>query len=178
AVTVRRRRRLSSTILVPIDDLHETVEKLRDGDLSARTKPTTVPELAEIGTALGSLAAELDQAGRDALARERRLALMADRFETVVSVGREIAGSLSVRYVSATVASAAADLLGADTALWVRGNNQDFKATHRSQDVHGTPAPMHLVPTDLVRRAAAEALPATGETSTAYPLVLAGRVTA
>ena len=178
AVTVRRRRRLRSTILVPIDDLHETVERLRDGDLSARMKPTAVPELAEIGSALDSLAAELDQAGEDALARERRLALMANRFETVVSIGREIAGSLSVRYVSSTVTSAAAELLGAPTTLWVRGDNQAFQATHRSSDPHGTPAPAHLVPTPLVTRAAAEALPAEEGGWTAYPLVLAGMVTA
>jgi diguanylate cyclase (GGDEF)-like protein len=177
-VVVRRRRRLSSTILVPIDDLHQTVERLREGDLTARTAPTSVPELAEIGSALGSLAAELDQAGEDALARERRLALMAERFETVVSVGREIAGSLSVRYVSSTVASAAAELLGAPTTLWVRGDNQKFQATHRSTDPHGTPAPAHLVPTALVTRAAAEALPAEQDGWTAYPLVLAGMVTA
>jgi diguanylate cyclase (GGDEF)-like protein len=178
AVTVRRRRRLRSTILVPIDDLHRTVERLRDGDLTARTAPTSVPELAEIGSALGSLAAELDQAGEDALARERRLALMAERFETVVSVGREIAGSLSVRYVSSTVTSAAAELLRAPTILWVRGDNQQFQATHRSTDPHGTPAPAHLVPPPLVARAAAEALPAQEADWTAYPLVLAGMVTA
>ncbi|NUR09878.1 MAG: diguanylate cyclase [Nocardioidaceae bacterium] len=178
AVTVRRRRQLDRRILGPIDDLHGTVQRLRDGDLSARAEPTGVPELAEIGGALGQLASELDRASRDALAREQRLARLADRFETVVSVGREIAGSLSVRYVSATVTSAAADLLGERTTLWVRDDNQEFRATHRSEDPHGTPAPVHLVPSALVQRAAAEALPAVGDGCTAYPLVLAGMVTA
>ena len=176
--TIRRRRRLYRTILGPIDNLHETVLALRDGDLSVRADAAGVPELEEIGTALGDLAAELDQAGRDALARELRLGLMAERFETVVSVGREIAGSLSVRYVSSTVASAAAELLDTTTTLWVRGDHQQFVATHRSQDPHGVLAPGDLQPTPLVLHAAQEALPATGGSHRAYPLVLAGRVTA
>ena len=176
--TIRRRQKLARTILVPIDDLHDTVLRLRDGDLSARADGGGVPELEEIGVALGDLAAELDQAGRDALAREQRLALLADRFETVVSVGREIAGSLSVRYVSSTVASAAAELLGTPTILWVRGDNQQFVATHRSQDPHGVLPPGDLPVPSLVVRAAAEALPAGEGSHRAYPLVLAGRVTA
>ena len=39
AVTVRRRRRLQTTILAPIDNLHDTVLAIRSGDLSARPSP-------------------------------------------------------------------------------------------------------------------------------------------
>jgi diguanylate cyclase (GGDEF)-like protein len=176
--TVRRRQKLRHTILAPIDNLHDTVLRLRDGDLSVRADAGGVPELEEIGVALADLAAELDQAGRDALAREQRLARMAERFETVVSVGREIAGSLSVRYVSSTVASAASELLGTRTTLWVRGDHHQFVATHRSQDPHGALPPGELPCPPVVVRAAAEALPTAEGSHRAYPLVLAGRVTA
>ena len=64
AATVRRRRRLQEAVLVPIEDLHHTIGRLRGGDLTARAAATSVPELAEIGTALGKLATELDEAGR------------------------------------------------------------------------------------------------------------------
>ncbi len=178
AVTVRRRRRLQSTILAPIDNLHDTVLALRSGDLSARPEPTAVPELDEIGAALGGLAADLSEAGTEARARERRLAKLAYRFETVVRVGREIAGSLSVRYVAASVTTAAAELLSTPTVLWLRGENQGFQAIHRSSDPHGAAPPPGLQPPGLVARAAAEAQPTTEGGTRAYPLVLAGMVTA
>jgi diguanylate cyclase (GGDEF)-like protein len=178
AITVRRRRRLQTTVLAPIDDLHATIERLRDGDLTARASETAVPELAEMGTALGDLAAGLDRAGIEAAAREVRLAFLADRFETVVRVGREIAGSLSIRYVSSTVTSAAAELLGTSTTLWVRGENQEFQVSHRSSDPHGSVAPTALTPPALVLTAAADAQPTTAGRRRAYPLMLAGLVTA
>jgi diguanylate cyclase (GGDEF)-like protein len=177
AITARRRRRLRTTILAPIDDLHGTIARLRRGDLTARAAGTAVPELDEIGQALAGLAADLDAAGREATARELRLTSLAQRFETVVRVGREIAGSLSVRYVSGTVTSAAADLLGAPAVLWVRGEAGVFQATHRSQDPHGTPPP-DLAPPEVVLRADSEAHPASTSSAMAYPLVLAGMVIA
>ncbi len=178
AITVRRRRHLQTVVLEPIADLHETIDRLRAGDLTARTAPTAVPELAEIGTALADLAAELDEAGTEATEREIRLAFLANRFETVVRVGREIAGSLSIRYVSSTVTSAAAELLGTSATLWVRDDQQEFHAAHRSSDPHGTIAPVTLTPPTLVLTAAADALPTTTGERRAYPLVLAGMVTA
>jgi diguanylate cyclase (GGDEF)-like protein len=178
AITARRRRRLQETVLVPIEDLHQTIGRLRDGDLSARTAETSVPELAEIGTALGELATELDEAGTAATDREIRLAFLAHRFETVVRVGREIAGSLSIRYVSSTVTTAAAELLGTPTTLWLRGGEHGFQATHRSTDPHGVAAPASLTVPTVVTAAAADAVPTTAGDRRAYPLVLAGMVTA
>jgi hypothetical protein len=125
----RRRARLRTTILTPVDQLLETITELRSGNLSARAPSTAVPELNEIGSALAGLAAEVELAGTEAAAREQRLATLAQRFETVVRVGREIAGSLSVRYVSASVTSAAAKLLGARAVLWVCNESGEFRAT-------------------------------------------------
>ena len=177
-VTVRRRRRLQSTILEPIASLHDTISLIRSGDLSARAEPTDVPELDEIGAALGRLAADLSRAGVDATSRQRRLAKLAYRFETVVRVGREIAGSLSVRYVSASVTSAASELLNTETVLWLRGDNQQFQPIHRSKDPHGAAPPAGMAPPGVVARAAGEAQPTSEGGSRAYPLVLAGMVTA
>ncbi|QWZ07666.1 diguanylate cyclase [Nocardioides panacis] len=178
AITMRRRRRLQAALLAPIEDLHMTISRIRTGDLSARTEPTTVPELAEIGNALGELAATLEEAEVAATDREIRLAFLANRFETVVRVGREIAGSLSIRYVSSTVTTAAAELLGTTTTLWLRGEDQGFHAVHRSTDAHGAPAPSTLVPPAVVLSAATGAVPVSTDSRRAYPLVLAGTVTA
>ena len=177
ALTLRRQRRLRATILRPVADLHRTVAALRAGDLSARTLPSRLPELAEIGSALGGLATELADAGVQAAAREKRLASLAERFETVVRVGREIAGSLDVNHVSVTVTTAAAELLGTSTVLWLRGEDRVFEATHRSSDPDGVNPPTVLRPPELVARAAAEAQMLSASRSRAYPLVLAGTVT-
>ncbi len=180
ALTVRRRRMLQRTVIAPITGLHGTIGRLRSGDLSARAEPSSVEELEEIGDALGGLAAELSQAGVEATARERRLAKLAYRFETVVRVGREIAGSLSVRYVSAAVTTAAADLLSATTVLWLRGEDQAFQAAARSIEVEDDTkaTPRSTGPPSIVARAAAEAQVVIGDGTRAYPLVLAGMVTA
>ena len=177
-ITVRRSRRLRSRVLLPVNDMHSTVALLRDGDLSARMQPSSVPEIDEIGSALASLAAELERAGDEAQDREIRLAFLASRFETVVRVSREIAGSLSIRYVSSTVTEASAELLGTTTTLWLRDANQEFRAAHRSTDPHGTVPPADLQPPALVRRVAADAVPVTEDGIRAFPLVLAGLVTA
>lgn len=175
-VAFRRRRWVRSNVVVPVDQLLEHIEKLRSHDLSLRNAPSGVLELDAIGDALNALAAELEEAGAEAEAREKRLSNLAFRFETVVRVGREIAGSLSVRYVSSSVTNAAADLLGAPSTLWVRGEDHEFRATSRSQDPHGVEPPVDLLAPPVVATAAADARPTTIGSTRAYPLVLAGMV--
>jgi diguanylate cyclase (GGDEF)-like protein len=172
----RRRSWVRTHVVAPVDRLLELIENLRLGDMSLRMAPSGVQELDAIGGALNALAGELDEANRQAVARESRLALLASRFETVVRVGREISGSLSVRYVSASVTHAAADLLGAPATLWVRGGDQAFHATSRSQDPHGVEPPTELLAPPVVATAAADARATTGVGARAYPLVLAGMV--
>jgi diguanylate cyclase (GGDEF)-like protein len=182
-LTIRRRRMLQRTVVAPIANLQDTITQLRAGDLAARAEPSSVEELDEVGDALGGLAADLSQAGLEATGRERRLAKLAYRFETVVRVGREIAGSLSVRYVSASVATAAADLLNASTVLWLRGDDQAFEVVARSVVARGVDEIEAAPPRDrrlpgIASRAAAEAQLVIGDGARAYPLVLAGMVTA
>ena len=173
---VRARRRVTEEVVAPINDLLHTIDQLRNGDLTARSRGSGVRELDAIGAALGGLASSLGDAQAEAVARETRLAQLAARFETVVQVGREIAGSLSVRYVSSAVTSASAELLGAPTTLWVRGEDQEFHASSRSVDAHGVRPSADLAPSEVVAVAAADARTAVQDGSCAYPLVLAGMV--
>jgi diguanylate cyclase (GGDEF)-like protein len=173
---VRRRRRMTAEVIMPINELLGTVDRLRDGDLSARNPVSGVRELDAIGVALAAMATSLEEARVEGLARESRLTTLASRFETVVRVGREIAGSLSVRYVASAVTSAAADLLSTQAALWVRGEDQLFHAVSRSIDPHGAVPPPDLSPPEVVAVAAADARPVVLDGRRAYPLVLAGMV--
>jgi diguanylate cyclase (GGDEF)-like protein len=176
ASTVRRRRALDREVVAPIKGLLHTIERLQAGELGTRSAPSEVYELDQIGDALAGLASSLDTARQEAKTREGRLAWLAARFESVTRVGREISGSLSVRYVASTVTSAASDLTGGPTTLWLRGEDQAFRAVSRSDDPHGVTPPAELRPSEAVAVAAAEARTAAGDGRRAYPLVLAGMV--
>jgi diguanylate cyclase (GGDEF)-like protein len=173
---LRRRRQMEGTVLTPMRQMLETIRELRAGELSARTRPTGVHELDAVGSALGSFADDLLEANTLAVAREARMALLAERLETVIKVARETSGSLNVRYVSETVAAAAATLLGVPTTLWVRNDEGQFRATRRSDDPHGTVPSSDLLAPALVAAVAADARTSEDDTWRAYPLVLAGMV--
>ena len=175
-LALRRGRRLRRTVARPMRQLLATIGALGSGDLSARSARTGVSELDAVGDALGDLATDLQHAGDDAVAREARLTLLAARFETVVRVARETSASLSARYVSETVTSAASDLLGTRTTLWVRGDEGAFLAARRSDDPHGVVPPSALGAPAVVANAAADARPAADGQVRAYPLLLAGMV--
>jgi len=171
-----RRRQLARTLLEPIDRLLGTIERLGAGDLTARAPDAGVAELDAVGAALRALAGDLMAAQDLAVAREKRLAVLAGRLETVIEVAREVSGSLSIRYVAETVTAAAADLLGAPATLWVRTEAGQFAAARRSEDRHGRMPPSDLVAPSLVSESAAAARPLSDATFRAYPLVLAGMV--
>ena len=97
AVWLLHRRRVVRTRYVePFDTLLQSIDDLRAGDLSVRTRPSGVREIDAIGDQLQSLAGDLAVARTEADARETRLARLAERFRVVVRVGREISGSLNV----------------------------------------------------------------------------------
>ena len=172
----RRKKRLGRTLLQPIGDLLAMIDALRAGDLTARSRRSGVVELDAVSTALEDLAHALTDAHELAVARDRRLTLLAARLETVVRVAREVSGSLSVRYVAESVAAAATELLQAPTTLWVRGDSGVFHALRRSSDAHGLVPPVTLEVPDLVTASAGEARATSDGLARAYPLVLAGRV--
>lgn len=175
-VAVRRRRQLTATVVEPIDGLLGTIDAFGAGDLAARHGRTGVRELDEIGSALDDLAGQLELARAEAKVREERLSYLASRFETVVSVGTQIAGSLSVHHVADTVTTAAAELLDAPTVLWGRGAGGGLVVTRRSCDSLDAPAPENLVVPEVVLVTAADARAGTDGIGRAYPLVLAGTV--
>lgn len=176
AIALRRRRRLESSVLQPIRQVLSTIDSLRSGDLSARSTRTGLVELDAVGAALDAFATDLDQAEQLATTREHRLEQLAERLETVIRVARETSGSLSIRYVSETVTSAAAELLGVPTTLWIRGDDGAFRAARRSQDPHGNVPPADIAARPLVAAVAADARASADGEASALPMVLAGTV--
>ena len=91
-------------------------------------------------------------------------------------MAHEVSRSLSLRYASEAVTSAATELLGAPTALWARSEDGPLRVACRSDDPHGRVPPADLEVPALVTTSADDARHATDTDSSAYPLVLAGIV--
>ena len=161
-------------------DLHDTIDGLRAGDLSARaaSRPAS-PSSTRSAPALGRPGRPSSaDAGTEAAARERRLALLADRFETVVQrrpgdrrQPQRRATSRSHRdHRGGRAARRAAPRSGC------AATTEEFQAAHRSPDAHGAVASRRAArprvgrPWPRPRPRCSAASPA----RRAYPLVLAG----
>jgi diguanylate cyclase (GGDEF)-like protein len=135
-----------------------------------------VSELDQVGEALRELATALDVAHADADLREQRLASLAARLATVVRVGREITGSLSVRYVADTVTTAAAELAAAPITLWGRNDDHALVVIRRSCDPRDAAPPTDVTVPPVVAATATDARLGRDASMSAYPLVLGGTV--
>jgi diguanylate cyclase (GGDEF)-like protein len=175
----RQRRRLDQRLSAPLASLISGMEAITRGE------PT---ELAQLDgpRELRTLALHLDRTG--ARVREQVDALEVQRAESeasaatlasILTVAREIAGSLSVRYVAATVATAAADIAPCERALiWLTSDGTDFVAVHDTSLDHGTTplaAPVQLG-SGAVGTVARDAKPQVIDGSACFPLVVGGRV--
>ncbi len=179
---VHRNRGLHAAIVEPIDELLEIVRRIGRGELHIETVVTGPQELQEIGRGLGQMTEELDRQ-RTTVAAERELSdRRADALAEVLGVAREVAGSLSVRYVAETVAGAAVRLSqAARVRVWV----VDSDATDTLVlAVHDTDLPRGSTPSqqldlgeDVAGRAARDARTVLGTDGVqALPLVVGGRV--
>jgi diguanylate cyclase (GGDEF)-like protein len=138
-VARRQVRSLRASVVEPIDDLVMTMRRIGSGDLTARPTSSGPPELREV-------AAELTRM-TDTVAEERfRIASMeadsrsqAERLGLIVSVGREISGSLSLRYVADAVSKAALIIGGFDAArMWLIDEaRRELTVVHDSGDHAG-----------------------------------------
>ena len=165
-------------VLAPIDDLHDTIGRLRDGDLTARTARTTSCR-SSLRSATrwaswrptwtrprsrrppGDPAGVPGQPVRDRGPRRPR-----DRRQPAHPLRRQHRDHRGGR-----AAGHPHHALAARREPGVPGRAPQ----HRP---HGAPAPSALVPPPVVLSAAADAVPVTTGPRRAYPLVLAGMVTA
>ena len=134
AVARRQYRGLRRAVVEPVNDLVSTMRRVEAGDLTARPTASGPPELREVATELARMT--------DSLLEERqRIALLevqarsqASRLGLIVNVGREISGSLNLRYVAEAVSKAALSIGGFDEArIWLTDDE-----THTLSVVHDT----------------------------------------
>lgn len=186
AVSRREKRQLSASVVAPLEDLLATIGRIRDGDLAARPSAGGSRELEQIGDGLADMSEALaDERGRSQL-REQEVERHAAQLQEILGLARDITGTLSVRAVAESAASAARSLAGAASCrLWLLD-----ESSGALDAIHDTSLPRGHVPTvpdvelgvDTVGQAARDARTTVDEerggggTNRAIPLVAGARV--
>jgi diguanylate cyclase (GGDEF)-like protein len=95
----REYRSLRAAVVTPVGDIVDVIGRVRDGDLDARTSGQGPLELRKIGAGLTEMTESLADARAESLARQGELAEQAARLDRVLTMSREVAGSLNLTYV-------------------------------------------------------------------------------
>jgi diguanylate cyclase (GGDEF)-like protein len=120
AVARRNHRALRLALVVPINNLLDTMRQVAAGDLSARPSGIGPPELRDVAIELGRMTDALAAERSRIIAIEAEASSQAMRLGLIVNVGREITGSLNLRYVAESVSKAAIAISGFATArMWM-----------------------------------------------------------
>ena len=185
-VALLGRRRVTHLITGPLEELAGAVRQITRGDLDARVDLESGPlELVELGEDVTAMASALRDQRTTAVERQHDLDLYARRLGTVLGAAREVAGSLSLRYVLRSVADAATSLAGDRARIWLL-EEDDNALTLAFDTAAGPEGPVHAVRvttgTGLVGRVAKYGRPLgpepleDGGSALAVPLIVGGRV--
>ena len=118
--TTFQQRKLRRSIVGPVDNIMNTMRLAASGDLSRRAEVGGPLELQQIATGLNAMSEALASERAARATREAEAAAQAERLTLILSVAREIAGSLSLRYVLRTVGLGARSMTGQDSAhVWL-----------------------------------------------------------
>lgn len=98
-VAQRQSRKLEALVVPPVAELVDVIGRVRDGDLDARASGQGPVELHEIGVGLAEMTEALAEARALSDARAEELAEQAERLNRVLTMSREVAGSLNLTYV-------------------------------------------------------------------------------
>jgi diguanylate cyclase (GGDEF)-like protein len=119
-VARRESRRLQEAVVAPVADLVGTMRRVQDGDLRARPALSGPDELRQIGVGLAEMTHALAEAQSSAVAREKEVADQAQSLDQVLTMSREIAGSLNLTYVLQAVGTSTVSLGGfRRVAVWL-----------------------------------------------------------
>jgi diguanylate cyclase (GGDEF)-like protein len=140
-VTARQHRRLRRDIVEPVDALLATMRAVRDGDLGATAPPAGPTELRQIGTGLTEMTEALVGERQTRIARELDALHNAERLQQILTLAREVAGSLNLRYVLRAVAGSATVVSGWSAAtVWLTDEEQNrLVAAYESDGPDGAP---------------------------------------
>lgn len=113
-------RRLRRLVAAPVASLARTVAELRSGNLDARVPLTDGPtELVSLASDVDEMAVALQAQSELVELRQQEVLRHAGRLSLVLGVAREVAGSLSLRYVMESVTGAACAIGSSRARVWL-----------------------------------------------------------
>ena len=119
-VTAFQQHKLQRAIGGPVDNIVKVMHLAAAGDLSVRAEGGGPEELHQIATGLNAMNEALATERAVGAARETEAAAQSERLAQILSVAREIAGSLNLRYVLRSVGLGARMMTGQDSAhVWL-----------------------------------------------------------
>ena len=138
-VARRQHRGLRAAVVTPVNDLLTTMRKVAAGDLTAQPAGVGPPELREVAVELGQMTTTLAEERSRLAAFESEARSQAARLGLIVNVGREISGSLNLRYVAEAVGKAGLTISGFETVrMWIiNEDRRELNLVHDTNIDHG-----------------------------------------
>ncbi len=137
-VARRQHRGLRAAVVTPVNDLLTTMRKVGAGDLTAQPAGVGPPELREVAAELGQMTMTLAEERSRLAAFESEARSQAARLGLIVNVGREISGSLNLRYVAEAVGKAGLTISGFETVrMWIINEDRRLSLVHDTNVDHG-----------------------------------------
>jgi diguanylate cyclase (GGDEF)-like protein len=143
AVVVTRQRRLLRDMLVaPVAAIVAATEQIAKGDLSTRIELEGPLEFRRIGASVNAMGDALGMAQKSADTHQSMIEEQEQKLRKILLMAREIAGSLSLRYVLRSVGSSALSVSGFPrVTIWLCGDgaSQVLTAAFDSATQDGVP---------------------------------------
>lgn len=119
-IAIRLRTRLQRRILAPVASLLTGLQAVREGRLDGELSSAGPKELAQVIDGFNEMTASLRAAREDARRGEQRISDKAHQLRAVLSMVREIGGSLNSGYVLAAITDGVLSISGAERAtVWL-----------------------------------------------------------
>ncbi len=185
ALSIRRRDALRRDVVAPVDAVLRGLQAVSEGDLHHHVSSPGPLELVEVIDGLNAMTAALGLARTAAADRDQLIAAQNTRLQGILSMVREIGGSLNLRYVLISITDAALAIAAVDrVAVWLV-TDDGLGIESRWDSATGGPAASTTLDlgVGVVGRAAKYGRATqgvtgepTGGTSTAVPLVVGARI--
>ena len=183
-MSIGRRNALRRDVVAPVHAVLQGLRAVSDGDLDHHVSSPGPLELVEVIDGFDTMTATLNLARSVAADRDRLIEAQNTRLQGILSMVREIGGSLNLRYVLIAITDAATAIASVDrVAVWLV-DDDGLGISSRWNSAAGGPAdgPTVDLGVGVVGRAAKYGRAAHGATgepggaSTAVPLVVGARI--
>jgi diguanylate cyclase (GGDEF)-like protein len=141
-VVTRQRRLLRDMLVGPVAGIVSATEQIAKGDLATRVESSGPLEFAQISASVNAMGEALALAQKSADAHQSLIEEQQLKLRKILAMAREVAGSLSLRYVLRTVATSAMGVSGFPrVTIWLCGSvgTQTLTAVFDSATGDGEP---------------------------------------